>query len=494
MLVIGGGVLSSLAVYVALSSMPNADFRLDPGQRSVEWTRPGGQAWTDGIRVGDTVVLLAQPTALDWDLVARRPHGAVHGTSADASVESLRRTAGQAFAAVAAAVVALVLLRWRWRLAGPTALAAIALAIVPLSAAAEIPIWAAAAAGLPLVMASWVLPDLRRSQAVGLGVMTLLISAGWMSSSLQWPTVYPVAEAARVALMMGLLIIAGWLAAPWPQWIARSVRLDPAFALDVAALTLLVSAAVLAVVIGASPWLVITGVICLLAVYPGIRRRLRNAAEHVLFAEMRDHAATAAAEEERARLAGEIHDGPLQDLAAVISDLDAERQLSGAAATLRGVASQLRDVTIALRPPVLDDLGLAAAIAWLCDVATDRARMTPVISCAVHDQAGVRRDQRPPGDVELAAFRIVQEALTNAVRHAHGTRVAVAGIVRRHSIDLTVEDDGDGLDEAAARTARREGRLGLSSMRQRAASIRADFSVRSRPGGGTVVAIRWDAK
>jgi signal transduction histidine kinase len=93
----------------------------------------------------------------------------------------------------------------------------------------------------------------------------------------------------------------------------------------------------------------------------------------------------------------------------------------------------------------------------------------------------------------LAAFRIIQEALTNALTHAGATEIAVAGSIERLSIELQVTDDGRGLDEASVRNARRIGRLGLRSMRQRASAIAAELVVGNRSGGGTSVAVRWSA-
>jgi signal transduction histidine kinase len=255
---------------------------------------------------------------------------------------------------------------------------------------------------------------------------------------------------------------------------------------------LVLSASAVAVLMRATLWLVVPIAIGLIALYPGFRARLGTLAERLLFDEVRDQAAIAATEEERARLASEIHDGPLQELAAVITELDEQRELVAATSTLRGVASHLRDVSTALRPPVLDDLGLAAALGWLVDQARERAPQELALTCAIDDRTSVRRAARPPSKVELAVFRIAQEALNNALRHADASRISVSVTVALDAIDLAIADDGRGLDETATRAARRRGRLGLTSMRQRATSIGADMSIANGVGSGTAVVLHWD--
>lgn len=106
--------------------------------------------------------------------------------------------------------------------------------------------------------------------------------------------------------------------------------------------------------------------------------------------------------------------------------------------------------------------------------------------------ANYRVDTRPPADVELAVFRIVQEAVANSVQHAAATRLAVRGAVEARHIDIRVVDDGVGIDDGRPDLAIREGHLGMSSMRRRAAAVGATLAITSYPGG-TTVEIQWRA-
>jgi two-component system NarL family sensor kinase len=151
------------------------------------------------------------------------------------------------------------------------------------------------------------------------------------------------------------------------------------------------------------------------------------------------------------------------------------------------IADELRSVATELRPPVLDDLGLAAAIEFVAEKETSGAL---AIDVELQDLSGLTAATRPPSGVELAVFRIAQEAISNAVRHAHAGTVRVTGTVGPDRIDLEIVDDGQGLNEGEARSAARRGRLGLASMRRRAEAIDADLSVVGS-STGTIVRVRW---
>ena len=114
------------------------------------------------------------------------------------------------------------------------------------------------------------------------------------------------------------------------------------------------------------------------------------------------------AEAERVRLAADLHDGPLQDLTLLVRRLDASGD-SEAAALARSIAAELRDVTGELRLPMLDHLGAGVAMEWLVER----------VQRLSGDRIDLVRDDvaRPPAEVELALFRVAQEALANAVRH-----------------------------------------------------------------------------
>lgn len=188
-----------------------------------------------------------------------------------------------------------------------------------------------------------------------------------------------------------------------------------------------------------------------------------------------------AQEAERGRIAQELHDQLGQDMTAIL--LDAERlagQLAGgrqqlADAVARGakdVLDELRRISYELRPAALDDLGLASAIEAL------RANV------AHHSQLAIRLEIDPPlpamdGDVELAIFRITQEALTNAVRHSGCDTVAVRLGERNGSLDLEVIDDGSGIAGARAGG-------GIRGMRERAHMIGGTLNVDQSESGTSV--------
>lgn len=208
----------------------------------------------------------------------------------------------------------------------------------------------------------------------------------------------------------------------------------------------------------------------------------------------------AAREEERRRLRRDLHDGVGPALASLTLKLDAagnvlERDPAAARALLaelrtqvQGAIGDLRGVVHALRPPALDDLGLRAAL-------REQARRSE------HDALGVVFDAPDPlpampAATEVAAFRIVQEALANVVKHAHARRAWVR-VEMADALVLTVDDDGVGPQRAGAASAGPLGRslptsafdggLGWTSMRERAEELGGRLAVGPRPGGGTRV-------
>ncbi|OZB89702.1 MAG: hypothetical protein B7X41_01395 [Microbacterium sp. 14-71-5] len=191
-------------------------------------------------------------------------------------------------------------------------------------------------------------------------------------------------------------------------------------------------------------------------------------------------------EQERLHLARELHDDALQQLTHLARMLDElchdptlspalARTVCGSMVVANLTASSLRQVIQGLRPPVLDDLGLVPALRQLTENAARNAdaslRFTVVGPVA-----------RPSADVELAAFRIVQEALTNALKHARARRIDV-DVAFGTEITVQVRDDGRGFS-----TSSRPGAgLGLVGIRERAAGVGGDLRVESQEGHGTTV-------
>ncbi|TCK25009.1 histidine kinase/DNA gyrase B/HSP90-like ATPase [Pseudonocardia endophytica] len=196
-----------------------------------------------------------------------------------------------------------------------------------------------------------------------------------------------------------------------------------------------------------------------------------------------------AREEERRRLRADLHDGLGPALAGIAHQLDAlarrvaaagEPELADRAQAVRdrvrdGVRS-LRDVVHGLRPPVLDQVGLAAALRALVDDLD-----VPAGRSAVGELGAV------PAAVEVAAYAIAGEAVTNAVRHSGAATVELDARIAHGVLALEVHDDGCGIPASP-----REG-LGLRSTAERAAEVGGRLEVAARAGGGTVVRVELPA-
>lgn len=192
--------------------------------------------------------------------------------------------------------------------------------------------------------------------------------------------------------------------------------------------------------------------------------------------------AVAAAEQERARLAADLHDDALQELTGLVRRLDEAGDQEGAEMA-RGIAERLRGITSDLRLPLLDDLGAGPALEWLV------GRVRPLAGGDVRLE---RTDpSRPPSAVELAVFRVAQEALANAVKHGRAPITVRYHVDEAGHVSLTVDDAGPGIDIEAAEGALASGHLGVANMRQRAEQIGALLNIRAWPAGGTHVGLEW---
>ena len=145
---------------------------------------------------------------------------------------------------------------------------------------------------------------------------------------------------------------------------------------------------------------------------------------------------------------------------------------------------QVRSLSRDLRPSVLDDLGLVPALRWFVD---HEGQQAPFDVSFAADPLG----ERLPSAIENAYFRIVQEAMTNAVRHAQARLFSVE--LRRDGdcLVLSIRDDGVGFDVSRALASDKDGgSFGLLSMRERVRLIGGDFEVRSQPAKGTHIRVR----
>jgi signal transduction histidine kinase len=220
---------------------------------------------------------------------------------------------------------------------------------------------------------------------------------------------------------------------------------------------------------------------------PRVRNVVGRRIQDMVLADIREQAKADAIEGERARLARELHDVPLQQLVSALRRLELVPGAEAEVSHLQKVVDEIREVAIDLRPPVLDDLGLAAGLDFLAD---ETATSSVPVIVNLDDRTGLEAERRPPEDVELAIYRIAQEAVLNAVRHASPTSVLITGAVDPDAVDVRITDDGSGLTAARRRTASSRGRMGLASMRRRAQAIGAELSIDGGEGG-TVVRVQW---
>jgi len=224
----------------------------------------------------------------------------------------------------------------------------------------------------------------------------------------------------------------------------------------------------------------------LVLVYPRSRRALVGAADALFLGGVKRQAAIEASEGERARLAADLHDVPIQELSGVIARLELLPEAAGERDALRRIAAELRTMTSDLRPPVLDDLGLPMAIESLAD---QYAHDGTALRVDIADRT--RPDDARDPKVDLAIYRVTEEAVRNAMIHADAQRVDVTGIIAGDRVEIEVRDDGRGLDQRALERARRAGHAGLIAMRHRAEAIGARLSLRSELGSGVSVLLAW---
>jgi signal transduction histidine kinase len=196
-------------------------------------------------------------------------------------------------------------------------------------------------------------------------------------------------------------------------------------------------------------------------------------------------------EAERRRVARELHDEIGQALTAIKINLQAvqhsagasplAQQLNESAGIVDRALQQVRDLSLNLRPSLLDDLGLIAALRWYVDREAQRADLIPALVVDL-------KEARLPPELETACFRITQEALTNVVRHAQARRMWVELSQRGAELHLTIRDDGIGFDVGAVWRRRVSAAgLGLQGMQERALILGGKIEIKSAPARGTEV-------
>jgi signal transduction histidine kinase len=225
-------------------------------------------------------------------------------------------------------------------------------------------------------------------------------------------------------------------------------------------------------------------------VWGGHRLRLRIVEKHKNEISALNERLMKAQEQERIRIAGELHDGVMQEMLAATMMLGtAKRRIpagSDATATIDKVqqkliqaGTDLRQLSHDLHPPLLQDAGLPKAVQAYCEQFST-ASSIPVACDAADDLRDLSRG------AALALFRIVQEALGNAAKHAAAKRISVRLSRSDGMVSLTVSDDGVGLDPSRFAS---EGGLGLVMMRERASQLNGRFEFESAPGRGTTIRV-----
>jgi signal transduction histidine kinase len=208
-------------------------------------------------------------------------------------------------------------------------------------------------------------------------------------------------------------------------------------------------------------------------------------------AEWRSRAEKAAVENERSRLARELHDAVTQTLfsTSVVAEAlprvwerdreEGRRALDDLRLWTRGALAEMRALLMELRPAALIEKPLADLLRQLSEAAA--SRLLIAVTC---EATG---DVEPPADVKLSVYRIAQEALNNVTKHSSASHVEIHYRAGPQGLRLAIKDDGRGFDPAR----RASGQMGLGIMRERARHAGARLTVRSAPGAGAEVCIEW---
>ena len=203
-----------------------------------------------------------------------------------------------------------------------------------------------------------------------------------------------------------------------------------------------------------------------------------------------------AQEDERMRIARELHDQTSQDLTTLMLNLDTcglsltssdpmpKEYLANAKSILNSVLSNIHQLINDLRPALLDELGLASAIQWYGDKRLKNKNILFIFHC---DQT----ETRLPPSIEITLFRISQEAITNILKHAKATNVKINLNVASQNVNLTIEDDGIGFQKSADISDQTlSGGLGLSGIQERISTLGGELDIISKPGEGTLIKVK----
>jgi signal transduction histidine kinase len=207
------------------------------------------------------------------------------------------------------------------------------------------------------------------------------------------------------------------------------------------------------------------------------------------------HQLWSAQEDERRRVAADLHDGPAQSLFHIVFRVQTARKqvetdpasavpaLAQAEEAARETLAQLRAIMTGLRPMSLDDLGLVPALRSECAAMTARGRMN--VEVAVFG-----KPRRLDRDLENGIYHVAREALSNAERHSGSAKARLAMRFDRSGMTISVEDWGEGYNAETTRASRISGRIGLTAMQERADALGISLTTRSEAGKGTLTTLR----
>jgi signal transduction histidine kinase len=474
-------------VAIGLGEPTLTGLSLEPPGGHVSSVDPTSLAWAAGIRPGQIVI--AQSDAQDpagWSVITR-DGDRDHALTARALAAAVRLSVVGALAGTLLGLLGLAAAGRHRRRAECLGTIGLGAAFIPFAVTHD-PGVGAILAFLPGIasavwLARWSAP---RALAMAILMAFLLLELGWFVARASGSAL--AADIDNLRFGCTILVLAGVAAIGAGMTPRALTRRSAALrTMDVLALGVLIAAlASLQLVLRPPIWM-LAGVLVVVALgYGGLRAIVRRGIDRLIFAERRERASIESAESERARLSRELHDDPLQALAGVILSLEHQPNTAAERETLRTVAGQLRNIATSLHPPVLDDLGLVPAIESMF------ADVGPIpIELDLDNRTGYRPSERAPFEVELATYRIVQEAATNALRHSGCNRIVVRGLVSPEAVSIDVVDNGRGFGERDAELALRGGHLGLASMRRRAEAIDADLVHVEGQEAGTTVRLRW---
>jgi len=242
----------------------------------------------------------------------------------------------------------------------------------------------------------------------------------------------------------------------------------------------------LAIALGAGLLLVIASMAYILRLERQTRNRYEELAQSRHELEQLSSRLVDAQEEERRSISRELHDEVGQSLGALLVDLgrmssnlpadgsEIRERLDHMKALAERTVGTVRDIALLLRPSMLDDLGLVAALEWQGREVSRRSEMEVAVESAnVSDEL--------PDEYKICVYRLVQEALNNAVRHAKARNAKVRVLGSASGIEIEVSDDGRGFDPQRARG------LGILGMEERVKRLGGSLTVQSAPGQGSVV-------